>query len=766
MPDASPNAPDAERLRFALEATLEGIWDWDLVTGNVWWSDRCFTILGYDPQAFPVSFETWRDLVHPEDQDSAVAEVSAKLETGAPFAIEFRMRCRDGSWLWILGRGKAVAWDAAGRPTRMVGTHSDISARKTAEQQHRDLDHLLRFIIHHDPNAVAVFDTDLRFIFVSQRFCDDYGCDQSIIGRHHYEVFPEIPERWRAVHRRALAGEVQSCLRDQFTRADGSISHTRWECRPWYHQDGSLGGMVMYTEVITEQIRMEQALRDSEARLRAVFDHVDGIPIQGYDTQRRVIFWNKASERLYGYSRAEALGRAAEDLLIPAEQREAFLAQFHTARHSGSAPPASEWTLRTKDDRRVTVYTNNVVITNHAGETEIFSLDIDLSERRQLEERIQQMEKMEVIGQLAGGVAHDFNNQLACIMGYAELLGKRLDDPRHKGFLDHILTAAQRSADLTTQLLTFSRKGTFNPTAVDVRSLIQEVISMLRHSIDKRIHLVDESSAGPLMVHGDASQIQNALLNLALNARDAMPDGGRLSFSASQCLLEDSDCRALPFALDPGPHVAISVTDSGCGMSDEIQAHIFEPFFTTKEVGRGTGMGLAAVFGTVVQHHGAIRVSSSPGHGSTFTLLLPEATDLPRTAAVEEDEQPHLEGLHILIIDDEAALRTLTSDLLSGLGCRVHTVADGLAGIEYVMDHHEDLDLVILDMIMPRLNGPDTFQALQAINPDLRILLASGYTHHDDAQRLLQQGAVGFLAKPYGLKDLIRALHHAVGTWR
>ncbi len=389
---------------------------------------------------------------------------------------------------------------------------------------------------------------------------------------------------------------------------------------------------------------------------------------------------------------------------------------------------------------------------------------IDITERRQMEERIQQMEKMDAIGQLAGGVAHDFNNQLAGILGFGDMLRERLDDPTLRRYVENMLVAARRSSDLTKQLLAFSRKQTRQAAPVDLHRIIQEVCSILDHSIDKRIHLRQRLEADARTVLGDPSQLQSALLNLGINARDAMPEGGELFFETRTVTLDRETCARRHYDLSPGQYLELLVRDTGCGMSPEVQRRIFEPFFTTKDVGKGTGMGLAAVYGTVRHHRGAISVTSTPGRGACFTLLLPVTSERVAEAVPEAADASALRGVRALVIDDEEILREMSMEMLSTLGCVPHVEADGESGVAYYREHWREVDLVILDMIMPRMSGRDAFRALREINPRARVLVASGYSAGDQAGEILKSGALGFLQKPFQQTSLIRAMLDALAA--
>ncbi len=375
----------------------------------------------------------------------------------------------------------------------------------------------------------------------------------------------------------------------------------------------------------------------------------------------------------------------------------------------------------------------------------------DITERLDLEERLHQSEKMQAIGHLAGGVAHDFNNQLAGIVGYADLLREELtNNPPLAVYANNILIGTKRAADLTAQLLAFARKGKYLSIRIDIHKIIDEVISILQRAIDKRIIVKRSLDAQHPIAQGDPSQIQNAIVNLAINARDAMPNGGEMTFSTRVIELDEGFCRQSSFELSPGKYLEIRVRDTGTGMTEQTAKRIFEPFFTTKPPGKGTGMGLAAVYGTVKNHNGAIEVSSEPDSGTTMIVRLPQVDDEGvRTTSFPADSPIEQGNGHILLVDDESMVIEVATLMLVDLGYTVDFCDNGVEAIAYYEQHWTEVDLVILDMVMPQLSGKATYLKMKAINPDLIALISSGYSVDGEAQEILSEGAQGFIQKPY-----------------
>lgn len=387
----------------------------------------------------------------------------------------------------------------------------------------------------------------------------------------------------------------------------------------------------------------------------------------------------------------------------------------------------------------------------------------DITEHRQMEEQLRQSEKMQAIGELAGGIAHDFNNQLTAVLGYADMLENRLKDEKLSKYATNIKKGARRAAELTKQLLAFSRKGKNLSVPVEMHKVLLEVIAILEHSIDKRIKIHQSLNARPAIAIGDPNQLQNAILNIALNARDAMDKAGELIFETDVVELDNDFCKEHPYEILPGTYLKISVTDNGCGMDDETQKHIFEPFYTTKGVGEGTGMGLASVYGTIRNHQGAISVHSDVGDGTTFNIYLPLGEDIRGKQEANRQSTPITGTARILLVDDEEMVRELAADMLRGIGYEVTVCKDGKEAVECYEKSWRETDLVILDMVMPEIGGLDTFIIMRGINPKIRSLLSSGYSHANEVQEVLDEGVMGFVQKPYDQVELSERVAQVFG---
>jgi len=387
------------------------------------------------------------------------------------------------------------------------------------------------------------------------------------------------------------------------------------------------------------------------------------------------------------------------------------------------------------------------------------------AEKEKLHNQLVQSQKMDALGQLAGGIAHDFNNNLCGIIGNAELLQSEITDKRLRNLVNEIITLGRRSADLIAQLLAFSRKGQNQIVLIDLHQIIEEVISILKHTINPNIKIITNLQTAPSITEGDPAQIQSVLLNIAVNARDAMPKGGTLSISTQKVNLDEFCSKQYTCEPSPGTYIEIAMTDTGIGMDSSILEHIYEPFFTTKKLGEGTGMGLSAVYGTMKSHGGAINVVSKPGQGTTFRLYFP-FKELENYSILKDPENFNDETLpgnvaaskHILVIDDDKSVAAITSEHLRNAGYKVTVFNDSLDAMSFFKKNHRKISLVILDMMMPQMDGSAVYHSLNTIKPGIKVILVSGYSINGAVRSLLNNGAQMFIQKPFYRSRLLKVV--------
>jgi len=521
------------------------------------------------------------------------------------------------------------------------------------------------------------------------------------------------------------------------------------------------------TEAPPGDQRAQDALRASEERYRTLVDSaLDGIVIHAGD---RVAFANRAVAAMLGFAGPAALvGQPLESFVHPDD-----LASVHDRVRRVLAGEAVAYPVEiryVKRDGTELPVENTGALVTYEGKPAILAVVRDITARKRAEEekaaleaQLQQAQKMELVGRLAGGVAHDFNNMLGVILGHAEVALGRVgpDQPLH-GHLAEIRKAAERSADLTRQLLAFARKQTIAPKVLDLNETVEGMLKMLRRLIGEDIDLTWQPEAGLWPVRVDPSQLDQILANLCLNARDAIADVGKMTIETATSVF-DADYCAAHAGFVPGEYVRLAVSDDGCGMDKETLAHVFEPFFTTKRVGMGTGLGLAMVYGIVKQNNGFINAYSEPGHGTTFSIYLPRHAGKAEQARSEDAAEPLVRGHEtILLVEDERAILEMTKEMLELHGYVVLAAGTPGAAIRMAREHHGEIHLLMTDVVMPEMNGRDLAKNLLSIYPHLKRLFTSGYTANLIAHRGVLDDGVHFLEKPFSMKGLAAKVRQAL----
>jgi PAS domain S-box-containing protein len=538
---------------------------------------------------------------------------------------------------------------------------------------------------------------------------------------------------------------------------DGAVRYIKAASRTFHEQNGKARRMIGTNIDITERKLAEEALRESEEKYRSIIN-ASPLDITISDLEGRILMVSPMALTFFGYKlEDEMIGHLLTEFIIP-EDHERALANITLKLQGIKTGPAEYRGLR-QDGSSFDLEANADLIRDASGQpNKIVIIVIDITERKKaederriMEERLQQADKMESIGRLAGGIAHDFNNLLMGIQGYASLTKMNLV-PSHPNYkmLKLIEDQVQSGADLTRQLLGFARGGRYEIKSTDMNETIEKTSSMFgRTKKEISIHLKQAKDLWSVEV--DRGQIEQVFVNLYVNAWQAMPGGGKIYLETENVILSNE--LALLNSVNPGKYVKIMVTDTGTGMDEKIRARIFDPFFTTKEMGRGTGLGLATVNGIIRGHRGIINVYSEPGHGTIFTIYLPasEKEVVKEKTATSEI----IKGTEtILLVDDEKMVLVVNRKLLESLGYRVYSAGSGQDAISVCMEKQNEIDLVILDMIMPGISGAELIDRLREISSSIRILLTSGYSIDGEAQKIMERGCSGFLQKPFQLEQL------------
>ncbi|MBO3737010.1 PAS domain S-box protein [Actinoplanes sp. NEAU-H7] len=507
------------------------------------------------------------------------------------------------------------------------------------------------------------------------------------------------------------------------------------------------------------------------ATLETVVAHTDEAII-GLTMEGIITAWNGGAERLFGYSAAEIVGRSAAILADEkgaAEQREGLRRIVQ-----GERGVVYEARRFAKDGRPIETALSVAAIRDRTGRPtgiSVVARDVTAAKeaaerRRAVEERTHQAQRMESLGKLAGGVAHDFNNILAIIVNYTDFAAEEAaGNEALETDLKHVRTAADRAINLTRQLLTFTRGDTIQPRDVDLNAALAEVQAMLARTIGEHINLITVPSAEPVVVHADPGQIQQVLLNLAINARDAMPDGGTLVLEANVAAIDGDELDMQP-SLPAGTYARLLVSDTGEGMTADVAAHIFEPFYTTKPRGKGTGLGLSTVYGIVSEAGGSLNVYSEPGVGTTFRIYLPMVTvpGAATTAAPRQDDPPPGSGQTVLVVEDEPALARVVTRILAGAGYHVLTATDGRQALALFGQH--DCDILLTDVIMPEMSGRRLAEIIHGTHPDLPVLYMSGYSNGLLGTTHVLDGDIAFIEKPFTANELLHKIAEVVPTVR
>jgi PAS domain S-box-containing protein len=759
----------------------------------------------------------WTTDVHPADLRGCLDAYHTAFAARREFQMEYRLRRADGEYRWVLDTGGPFS-TPGGAFAGYTGSCVDITERKRIEETlvldlalERLAAEVLRMTTEEDwSKVVEVFEQSarsvLRFDGCGVNLVDmDRDCSRCyglapVIGFYcnlHAGIQPALRlalETGRPVCRNnrrdplfgpeqrahtnsvidvpflggTIAinspdenafGESEVYVLERFAKVLSSAHQRLSDLAALAQRTGELEAEI------AERRRVEDALRASEARFRQLLRDAPAVAVQGYGPDGTTQYWNRASEDVYGYTASEALGRNLVDLIVPPEMRGFVEEAIRQMAETGQAIPAAELSLLRKDGTRVEVFSSHTIVQVPGRPQELFCIDIDLTERKRIEEErailqaeLQQSQKMELVGRLAGGIAHDFNNLLMGIMNYVELCQEALPGEHPvRAWLDEIMNDAERSADIVRQLLTFARRQPSEPEVLDLNDAMAGMLRMLRHLMGEDIDLSWAPAAEPWLIRVDPGQVSQVLANLCVNARDAIVGTGKVAIRTENVALDSAWCAAHTGVV-PGDYVLLAVSDDGCGMSPDVLAHLFEPFFTTKGIGKGTGLGLATVHGIVKQNAGWIGATSEPGRGTTFTLYLPRAASAASSAEplpVSPLATPPLRGAEtILLVEDEKCVRVTTHYYLEQLGYTVLVADTPAAALRLAGEYAGPIHLLITDVVMPGQNGRDLAARLCESRPGLKCLFMSGYTTDVITQGGVLDAGVQFIPKPFLRNEL------------
>ena len=691
--------------------------------------------------------------ITPEPWHAFEAEIVRKqiLPRGYSDIYEKEYRRKDGVVFPVELRTFLVT-DEHGQPAAMWAIVRDITERRRAEEALRASEERQRSILHAAMDGFWRVDLRGRLIEVNEAYCRMIGYgEQELLSLGIADLEANERPEEVAAHIVRVIVEGQGRFETRHRRKDGSLVSVEISVQYKPRDDGY---MVAFIRDISAQQEAEQALRASEEKYRALVE-TTGTGFLILDHQGRVADANPEYVRLTGHQHFdEIVGRSVIEWTAARDQERhaAAVQQCLADRQIRDLEIDYVW-----PDGRIVPVEINATVQGEGDQLRIVSLCRDITERERLRADLSQAQKMESVGRLAGGVAHDFNNMLQAILGNAALA--LLDVPPGspvRESLDEIRKSAERSAELTKQLLAFARKQVIAPRVLDLNDTVAGMLKMLRRLIGEHIHLAWLPGAGLRPVRIDPSQVDQLLVNLCVNARDAITGTGTITLATEMCPLDPEYAAAHP-ELAPGDYVVLAVSDSGAGIDERAREHLFEPFFTTKGVGQGTGLGLATVFGIVKQNGGAIEVSSELGQGTTFRLHFPSAVEeLAPAAGPAAGAVTTGGGETVLLVEDEEQILELAARVLAPLGYTVLTALTPAAALAQVERHDGPLDLLVTDVVMPGMNGRELRDRVAALKPGLRCLFISGYTADVVARHGVVEEDIAFLPKPFSLDALAR----------
>ena len=603
--------------------------------------------------------------------------------------------------------------------------------------------------------AAIVAQTDQRGIitYVNDKFCAISKYDrEELIGQDHrlinssYHPKEFIRNIWTTIaNGKTWHGELRNRAKD------GSIYWVDTTIIPFLDEHGKPFQYIAIRFDITERKLAEERIRQQASLLDNAQD-----AILVCDLKYQILYWNKGAERIYGWDLAEVLGKNIREILLEGNERR--IAEIHAAlQESGSWK--SEARHISKDGNKLIVESRWTLIGNEQGQPDyILIINTDVTEQKKTEEHLLRAQRMESIGTLAGGIAHDLNNILSPIVMSVEMLGLKDNDPETKRWLSLIGENAERGADLIKQVLTFARGLEGERIPVQVKHIVKDLVNVLHETLPKSISLKYDVATSPWLISADPTQIHQVLMNVCLNARDAMPDGGTLKVAVENIKIDENYVRMNPEAR-PGGYVQMTVEDTGTGMKEETVKRIFDPFFTSKALGHGTGLGLSTALTIVKSHEGFINVYSELGRGTRFSIALPAMEDEVETA-VQESASAYRRGNGetVLVIDDEENIIQITVATLEHFGYKTISAADGAEGLAVYKERPGKVDLVLTDMSMPEMDGPSMIKTLRSIDPSIKIVGMSGLMNSEQTAELESLQVAAFLTKPFTAEKLLNAI--------
>jgi two-component system, cell cycle sensor histidine kinase and response regulator CckA len=730
----------------AQELAHIGNYSLDLRTQQLTWSDGMFRIWGLDPKR-GAPRDSIRTMMLPEDYERVSRAVAEAMEHGTPYELELRIRRSDGRERTVVTTGMTEL-DATGKVVILKGTHQDITERRQAEEEYRTLfrEMLDGFALHEIICDAGGSPVDYRFLAVNPAFERMTGLRaEDIVGRTVLDVLPGTERYWIESYGDVALTGRPAFFESYHAQLDKHFSVTAFQPAP--------GQFACFFADITERKRAGEALRESEAKIRGILDNIR-VGVTLISPQMEILEMNPLMREWFPHIDPGQAPICYRVINKPPGETVCDECPTEATLHDGRVHEMTRETRVSGSPRKFRIVSSPIFDASGDVSAAIEMVE-DVTERIALELQLQQSQKMESVGRLAGGVAHDFNNMLGVILGHIEMaLAQTSAGEALHASLREVQKAAERSAELTHQLLAFARKQTIAPRVVDVNETITGMLKMLERLIGEDILLDWQPGEDLWPVRIDPSQVGQILTNLCVNARDAIAGVGRVTI-ATRNRTVDPTYRLAHAGLAPGEYVQLAVSDDGCGMDQETMAKLFEPFFTTKGVGKGTGLGLATVYGIVRQNGGFVEAESELDGGSTLTVYLPRHGAAVETLESEAEPAPPTRGQEtILLVEDEPALLDLATMMLQRQGYTVVAASSPGEALRLAREHPGEIHLLITDVIMPEMNGRDLAKNLLSLYPGVKRLFMSGYTSDVIAHQGVLEEGVHFLQKPFASKDL------------
>ena len=726
----------------------------------VYVNDMCVEVMGYAKEDYYAEDFNFLSLIAPESLELVKSLFKKHSEGEEVEPYEYKIKTKNGDILDVIITTKLIDYEGE---SAILGIVTDISERKKTEQE------LEKALIWHETvfngslDPIVITDSESRLVSVNDAACRSWGYSRNeLLNMYIRDLHANVDlDAYNKFHERIWSGE-EIVSEAKILRKDGKEIDTEFTNRLVYI-DG--------TEFMNTIARDISEWKKTEKKLLQLFRAVEHSPVSVVITNKKgeIEYVNPKFLQSSGYTIKEVVDKKPNIMKSGRYSKDHYHNMWDTINSE------KEWSgeiLNKKKDG--SLYWENLsispildddgTITNFIGITE------DISERKRseeenkkLEEQLFHAQKMESIGRLAGGIAHDFNNILVSIVGFSDLLKMKFNDPSTSDgrAIDIIAKSADRAAKLVNQLLGFARGGKNIVTSININNLIVDSVKISEKIFKKKVKVIYELEENISIIEADDDQINQVLTNLIINANDAMPNGGELFFKTENCYLDKENSILLTEML-PGNYVKVSVADTGVGISKKAKNNIFEPFYTTKSSQKGTGLGLSMVYGIIQNHNGFIYCDSEPGLGSAFIFYLPISEN--EIKEIKDKESTLIKGdATVLVVDDEEYVRVLCETMLKKLGYKIILAKHGNEAIKLYQKNMKNIDLVLLDMIMPGIDGSETFNKLKKIDPDIKVVLSSGYTKEGHIEKVLKNGALGFIQKPYKIKDLSKTLANVLG---